>query len=354
MFSTLDVSNYTPVYNYLLILVSRLDVYWLFAIKYITFGFSFLLAFAIEKVISFIIKEKFNFLRFAFVLALPSVMIEYSAWGQCDAIYTSFAILAFYFALKKKSKLSFMFVGLSFAFKLQFLFVVPVLFIMLIAKDADGKHYLKWKDIWIAPLMYLVNFAPVLVGRPVLDVLTVYLSQTSFDKRISGNCPNVCSIFYLLGFNGGSAEFPYVCAVMVAITFLVLAAILFIAFKTYKQKGLSHNDLVFFGFIMSFSMVFFMPKMLDRFYFIALEFAFINFFVSKNNENFRLLLLSICMIFFMMYLHLEAMLPYPLSVSLYFVGLLLGFLNAFLTGWLFVKRYVISIYKEQKMKKEKI
>ena len=348
-----DISNYTHDYNYFLIVIAKLNFNQLFAIKYVTFAFSFLLAFAIEKIIGHFLNEKFDFFRFVLVLVLPPIMLEYTAWGQCDAIYTSLAMLSFLFALKKKSKLSFMFIGLSFAFKLQFLFIVPVLFVMLIIKDKDGKHYLKWKDIWIAPLMYIINFAPVLVGRPVIDILSVYFGQASSDKRISGNCANICAIYYLAGIKEYSPEYMSLILAQTALTIFVLILLFAIVFVYHKKIGVEQKDLVFFGMLFAFVMVFFMPKMLDRFYYIAMLFAFVNAVIDKKISN-KISLVLICnSLFFMMSLHFSYFMTFATAITSYFMGFFSAYINLIILVGMLTKRYIIPLKKKISVTKEK-
>lgn len=293
LYGIIDVSNYTPAYNYFLILMAKLGFTDLYGIKLITFLFSLLLAFIITKIISSIKKTNFNYLIFVSILLLPMVLIEYTAWGQCDAIYTSFALLAFYFAINKKSKLCFMFLGISFAFKLQFLFIVPILFVMLIIKDENGDRYLKWKDIWIVPVMYCINLIPAISGRSILDLLTVYINQSTEDNRLAGNCANICQIYMLLDLDNSSIKNVLMISHL-ALTMIMLFIILFLVFKRYKKYGLTKNDLVFYGMVFAFTMVFFMPKMLDRFFYIALMLSIINVCVNKNKIN---MLISVFMNF---------------------------------------------------------
>ncbi len=318
LYKIIDVSNYTPAYNYILIFLAKIGANSLYSIKFVTFLFSLLLAFSVEKIINQIKKDKFNYLRFFVILALPPILVEYSLWGQCDAIYTSFAMLAFLFALKKKSKLSFMFVGLSFAFKLQFLFVVPILFVMLIIKDENGEHYLKWKDIYIAPLMYLINLIPVFAGRPIDELLLVYLNQSVYDNRISGNCANICFLYYYNNVSYGQTIYNVLTIIHVILTFLVIGFYLFVIFKLNKRHRLSAKDLVFFGMAFSFSMVFFMPKMLDRFYFISFCFSFIYMLIDRSTKSKYYFVLILNSLFLMMVLH------FLISSSFY-----LGIISAF-------------------------
>ena len=288
----LETSNYSPIYNYWLIICAQLHIPAILGIKYFTFLFSLLLSFVVTKIICFINKEKFNYVLFSIIMIVPCIFIEYTSWGQCDAIYTSLALLGFYFALKKKSKLSFMFIGLSFAFKLQFLFIVPVMFLMLILKDNSGEKYLKWKDLWIATLMYVVNLLPVIAGESLVDLVLVYFNQASYDNRLSGECANLCylvqCICQLLEGNGNvdASNTIYTISLYscIIITIVILVLLLVHFIKKYKT-GVNPNELVFIGLLFSFVMVFFMPKMLDRFYYIAVMLSIVNMMVNRDKIN---------------------------------------------------------------------
>lgn len=288
LYSIINISNYNAFYNYFLIIIAKLGLNSLYSIKFITFIFTLLLALAVTLIIKTIKNEKFSYALFMIFMIVPYILVEYAEWGQCDAIYTSFAFLSFYFALNKKSKLSFLFIGLAFVTKMQFLFMVPILFVMLIIKDENGEHYLKWKDIWIAPLCYVINLVPVLAGRPLIDMLKVYLMQAKFDNRITGNCPNVCMFLSILSqdiWTVNTFAYKLTSVLCVIFTFALLIVLLIIIFRYNKRKVLTKYDLTFFGTVFSFIMVLFMPKMLDRFYYIATTFSIILMIISFNKRD---------------------------------------------------------------------
>ncbi len=296
------ISNYTPVYNYFLIIIAKLGVNSLHAIKFVTFIFSLLLVISMELVIFFVRKSEFNFLRAACFLLVPTICIEYSFWGQCDAIYTAFCILAFYFALVKKSKLSFMFVGIAFVFKFQFLFIVPILFIMLIIKDKTGEKYLKWKDLWIAPIMYALNFVPLFTGASLIDLLSVYFSQAGYYDKLSQSCANFCIIFDVFNIQGGSVPYYIIMILTILITLCLMIALIVYIVKLSKRRILDYSDLVFFATVFSFIMVFFMPKMLDRFYFLASTLGIILACSKPSKSNVYISILIEIALFFVMVL----------------------------------------------------
>ncbi len=280
------VSDYTPLYNYFLIIFAHLFSLQgcLYAIKYLTFVFSLALAVAMELIICHIRQTKFSYLHLALFLLLPPVLLEFTAWGQCDAIYTAFCLFAFYWALKHRSVPCFICLGLAFAIKLQFLFICPIIFVMLIIRDADGKKYLSWKWVWLAPLMYAVNLVPCLVGASFQDLLLVYFRQTGVYNKISMECANLGYLF-----NWVVSSQPMAAKIVVwglallgmAATILLLVWVL----RVHRRQTLTAADIVRYALCFALVMVYCMPKMHDRFYFLAVALAWVWALVQPSREN---------------------------------------------------------------------
>lgn len=338
---TTSISNYTPVYNYFLIVIAHLGINSCLWIKYISFVFTILLAFVVEKIVCHLAKGEFNFVRFVLLLFVPPIFIEFTAWGQCDAIYISLCLLSLLFGLKHKSKLSFMFLGLAFAFKLQFLFIVPLMFLLLVLKDENGEHFLKWKDIWIVPVMYAVNLLPVVFGAKIDDVLLVYFRQSVFDDRLSGNCPNVCFIFQLIGYDDITYKILACTQFFVSIAVCVVLLVFSLKYAKKKNFVMDKTEMLFVGFVFAFVMVFFMPKMLDRFFMMAMFLSWIYFLVKRDRLSFTLCFLLTLSVFFSMW---------PTMTCIWWIqdycvvfGLLINIVVLFLTV-----RAVLAKQKEQK------
>lgn len=312
----LTTSNYAPVYNYFLIIFAQLGIPALLGIKYLTFLFSLLLAYAITKIVCFIKKEKFNFILFSIVMIVPMIFIEYTSWGQCDAIYTSLALLGLYFALNKRSKTAFLFVGLSFAFKLQVLFIVPVMFMLLIMKDSNGEKHLKWKDIWIVPCVYLINLLPIISGESIIKLLTFYVSQTSYYNALSMGCPNLCAIIQSaqdILVNNPQASYSVWLVLTIALTAIILICLLIHFYKKYNNN-LTNENIVKIALVFSFVMVFFMPKMHERFYFIPASLSIIYMLINPNKLSIASCLTINASITIAMSLFLFSIKPYILKV----------------------------------------
>ena len=287
------VSNYTPFYNYFLILFSHLFSLQgcLYAIKYLTFVFSIALAVAMELIVCHLRNTKFNYLHLALFLFLPPVLLEFTAWGQCDAIYTTFCLFAFYWALKHRSVPCFINLGLAFAFKLQFLFIAPIIFVMLIIRDNDGKKYLSWKWVWLAPLMYVVNLVPLCFGDSFIDLLLIYFRQTGENLSFSMNCANLGYLLNVLVLLNPLSMVKNMIAFnlfMVLLSFIGIAitlTLLVLVFRANRRKTLTPTDLLRYAVCFALVMVYFMPKMHDRFYFIAMVLAVLYALVEPSRKN---------------------------------------------------------------------
>lgn len=59
------------------------------------------------------------------VLFSPITILNSSAWAQCDSIYVFWAIASLYALCNKKYAIALILLGMSFAFKLQAVFILP-------------------------------------------------------------------------------------------------------------------------------------------------------------------------------------------------------------------------------------
>jgi len=273
-----SISNYSPPYNYFLILISRIPFKDLYLIKTLSFIFELLSAYMITKLIAYINKKDFNIFIFASILFVPVFLINSSVWSQCDSIYTFFSFMAIYFAVKRNSKLSFVFFGLSLCFKFQSIILFPVALVLLLNRDKEGNKILKWKDLWLAPLTYIgVTGVSMVFGKSFNDAFLVYFEQSVAYDVLSGGCPNVG---YLVNFLD---DFPTIQnTIMIVLILLTLGVMSYILIKYIKKKKLSDVEIVNLAFLMTFYIVLLMPKMLDRYFYMCNLFAVVLMFTSKN------------------------------------------------------------------------
>lgn len=94
-----------------------------------------------------------------------------------------------------------MFIGIAFAFKLQTVFIIPVLLYYWIStKKISILHF------FIIPAVDVIMCLPaIIMGRPFIDIITIYAEQTDYGKLIQMNCPN----FYALICDGNDMTYYY-------------------------------------------------------------------------------------------------------------------------------------------------
>ena len=180
-------SDYTPPYLYLLWLATYLPVPKLYAIKSISLLGDFALAFVVLLVVRLKYDRRPVWLAaFAAVLFAPTIFFNSALWGQCDAIYTTFLLAALYCLLRRWAGRALLFFSIAFAFKLQALFLLPLFFVLW----AKGELPLKY--FFLLPAVYLVLCLPALLaGRPLYDLLTIYLEQANTYRRLTSSAPNL-------------------------------------------------------------------------------------------------------------------------------------------------------------------
>ena len=286
---TSNVSNYSPPYNYFLILFSRIPFNDLYLIKTLSFTFEIMSAFVLTKLIASINKTDFNIMIFACILFIPIFLINSSVWAQCDSIYTFFGLMAIYSAIKGKSKSSFLFFGISLSFKLQAIILFPVALVFLLTKNEFGNKFLKWKDMWLAILGYasLSGIAMIFGGSFEWAFLTYFRQSVTYNKLSSG-CPNLAYLFYI--FN----EMPVIkVIIMISLITLTIGVMCYILIIFIKKKTLSNLQVVNLSFLMTFYIVLLMPKMLDRYFYLSNLFGIALLFTCQNKMYNKIIFITL-------------------------------------------------------------
>jgi Gpi18-like mannosyltransferase len=148
-------ANYAPPYLYLLAFASYFPIRSLYAIKLISVVFDFLLAVFAMLIVK--LKDERRAIRasaFFAVLFVPTVVINSSLWGQCDAIYTTFLLGSIYFVIKRNPLLALTFFSIAFSFKAQAVLLFPLFFILFLKKQISYKYFL------IVPVIYFLLILP--------------------------------------------------------------------------------------------------------------------------------------------------------------------------------------------------
>lgn len=255
--------DYNMPYVYLLLVISKIKMPSLYLIKYVSVAFDFILAYYAMKLASLKLKNVYHLLVvFLGVLLLPTVVLNSAMWGQCDSIYAAFVFASFYNGLKGKSARCVIFFALSFLFKLQAVFFVPVLLALLI------KRKIKLRAFLCFPVVFIVALIPGwIAGRPLAKMLWVYIKQSKTYPALVLNAPSVYQFFP--GLPAGMWKALGDAGIL--LTGLVVWIIL--CFLYVKRDRLDTHALIFTAFLFSLLIPFCLPHMHERYFFLADAFS---------------------------------------------------------------------------------
>ncbi|AKT50873.1 hypothetical protein ADJ73_05350 [Arsenicicoccus sp. oral taxon 190] len=179
-------ADYAPPYLYLLYLGTLAPVGPLLGIKLISLAGDVLLAGSVFLLASRFVGRRWAALAAAGMLLAPGVVLNSAAWGQCDAIYTSFLVLSVLALTRERDAWAWVFFGMALAVKLQAVFLLPALGVVWLVRVRRS-----WWTPVLAPLVIAASWAPcLLAGRPLSSLLDVYRSQASSGLPLS-YAPNV-------------------------------------------------------------------------------------------------------------------------------------------------------------------
>lgn len=273
-FAALDtpVGNYNIPYLYFLAFFSYLDINDLHLIKLLSVFFDFVLAWSCMRLVG---KFTDSPLRrggsFCAVLLWPTVFLNGAVWGQCDSSYVALMVLGIYLALDDRPVLSMVCAALSFGFKLQAVFLLPVYAVLWMQGRFRLRHFV------IFPLSYVLLVMPaVIAGRPFMDTLTLYLGQTgSIGSGLNYNSPSAFSFFqYTLP----ESYHELACKLGIAAAFTFMLCLLLICYV--NRKSLNDRAVLAAALLFAIGIPFLLPHMHDRYFFGADMLSLVLAFVS--------------------------------------------------------------------------
>ena len=257
----LPIGNYNVPYLYFLAAISYLPVPDLYLIKLFSILFDVLLAWGgLRLVRHFTGKDSIRpLVCFCVLLLLPTVVLNGSLWGQCDALYGALTLHALADGLGGRPKASAALLGVAFSFKLQTVFILPLWAVLWIARRT------RFRDLLCFPLAYAVTCIPaLLLGKPLGDILGVYVGQTQEGAgALNYNC---ASIFSMVPYGTQIDEaFGARLGILAAFALVLLLLVLAFLFRDRLDDG----ALLLFGITLTLGVPFFLPYMHDRYYFLA-------------------------------------------------------------------------------------
>ena len=252
------IGNYNLPYLYFLCLFSYIDVYDLYLIKALSIFFDVILAWAGMKLAGLYTASPARRLAaFFLVLYWPTVILNGAYWGQCDSIYVAFAVLALYLALDGRPAAGMACMAVSFAFKLQAVFIMPVFVVLLIAKKVKLRHFL------LFPLTYVALMLPaVFAGYPLLSTITLYFDQMG----TAGDALNYnSSSVWAFADNVRNTSLASALGVLAAFALMLLV---FVLAWTHRSR-LSLWAILGCAIVLALGIPYLLPHMHERYFFTA-------------------------------------------------------------------------------------
>jgi len=265
------IGDYNMPYLYVLALISRLDINNLYLIKIVSIAFDVVLAYYVMKIVS-IKFSSINVQIAAFIatLGIPTVILNGAFWAQCDVIYAALAIASLYYGFTGKSIKCLIFFGLAFSVKLQTIFIAPMLIVFLFTKK------IKITRLWIPVLTFFITLVPALIaGKPFAETISIYYEQTHSYPQMTLNTPNIYALL-------GNVRFENFNFAAIFITGIAVTSLLYFLYVN-REKIISPTNYVSIAFVFVLLIPMLLPRMHERYFFLAdvLAVAFV-FFNKKR------------------------------------------------------------------------
>ena len=279
-----DRYDYTPTFVYILWAISRLPINPMTAYKGLHCVLDFVAAGILGKMIWKVTGSKRKgILSYGLFLIVPTIWANSALWAQCDIIFMTFLLLCFYFLLEERPCIAMFFYGMAFVFKLQSLFIFPFLVILWVNKKVELKHFL-----WI-PALYFLSIVPAwIAGRPLMDLINIYMAQGAQDVwSLSIKWPNIYQIignqFFLLEYASAG-------------TWLILGILMVILYAmAQKRYRITKEFIVQMALFFAILTPWFLPHMHERYGCVADILAII--YAMMNTKKFYFPLVQILVSF---------------------------------------------------------
>lgn len=269
--------DYNAPYMTIMALLTYLPFKKIYLIKMISIIFDFGLAISACMLVRYIVsknKDMYGFITYAIVLFLPEVVINSAIWGQCDSGYTMFVILALLYLLKEKYTKSFIFLGLAFSLKLQFIFILPLFIVVYVIKKKFSIL-----NFLIIPLVNLVLCIPAMIfGKSFKDILLVYFKQVYNFGGVSRNFLNLYALI---------SEDARI-LVYYGIFVTIFVCLFMLIYLIYKRVNLTNKMILNLGLWFLVIVTFLLPSMHERYLFAGSVLSVIYYITYK--ENFMLMI----------------------------------------------------------------
>ncbi len=254
-----QTGDYNLLYQLIILIFTKLPIKPLYAYKWFSIIFDYLLASLVYNVINKLNIQKSRLWAtagYCAVLMSPLVVMNSALWAQCDSIYVFFSILALVYLYREKYISSMIFLGIAFTFKLQTIILLPI---FLIVYFLNRKFSIL--NFLIVPItMVVVNIPALFLGRNILEIFSVYFKQTSTYQALYLNYPSFWSLV-----EGTRSVERYNLLKFLAIGVTITLIAFIVLYLWEKKIELDQKSIIYLAFLISFTCVLFLPAMHERY-----------------------------------------------------------------------------------------
>lgn len=280
-----NIGDYNVPYVFILTIISYLKCDPLIPIKIVSIIFDYIIAIYGFKIVKRLTNNiNMSVICYGVLLFLPTLLINGAMWGQCDSIYTAFILISLYYLLDKKYKKSFIFFGISFAFKLQSVFILP-LYVLVFFREKNIKIY----HFLLIPLVNIIMCLPaIIMGRSISDVLMIYVNQTSTYTKLVMNFANIYSL--IDGTKYGIMYNEIISKIGIILT-MIIFFIMWLYVLTKKVK-FNNEKIIAVGLWSIMIATYFLPRMHERYMFVA-DVLSVIWFMSYLKKPYMVLVINL-------------------------------------------------------------
>lgn len=199
---------------------------------------------------------------------IPTSLANGPIWGQSDAFFTAFVLLALFGSIEGRWTAALISYAAALSIKLVAIFAAPALLIILI-RNGQLKRVI-WAPFIFLGVYFILNMPYILEGVAVMEVMSIYVEQSNTYTRLSMWAPNPWFIFATLPLTADFAAQWKGELILFGVVSAFLLGTAVTGWAFFRGKG--HLAEIDYLWLLSTSALIFpaiLPKMHDRYFFLG-------------------------------------------------------------------------------------
>lgn len=275
------IGDYMDGYMLFMAILTYIPINPLYGIKIFSIIFDFIIAIMSAVITLNILKEDkskklYATIVYSIQLFLPTVILNGSYWGQCDAVYTGIILIVLFMLIKKKYRVALFLFGIGMSFKLHTILFLPLLVVVYIRTKEF--NILEFLNILLG--YFIMSIPALLVGKPIKDVLKLLVSYgTGATSVLTANFNNFYSLIWID--NEYIATYMRRLGILTTIALIGICMLIFI----YKRIEINGDNLVGLALFFILLITYFLPGMHERYLFPGDVLSILYFIIKKDRTK---------------------------------------------------------------------